>query len=83
MTLTIWGLLFSFIFRACEIFLLSRILQSQTLAAFRFELKLTGELSYRAQKMAEEHPDKAITWYAIGCFCFLKGEMETARTHFA
>jgi len=47
------------------------------------ELRLEEELSTVARRLSEDVPEKAITWYAIGCFSFLKGDFESARSHFA
>ena len=58
----------------------------QTVVLYASSLLMTErmhELSFFAQRLSELEPDKAGTWYAVGCFWFGKKDYEAARTCFA
>lgn len=43
------------------------------------ELKKSNELFYLAHRLVDLHPDKAVAWFAVGCYYYLVGKNEPAR----
>lgn len=39
------------------------------------------ELFYVAHKLVDRYPDKAISWYAVGCYYDLIGKSDPARRY--
>ena len=35
-----------------------------------------------ARRLAEGHPDKAVSWFAVGCYYMCTQQYEAARRHF-
>eukprot|EP00727_Mastigamoeba_balamuthi_P013801 m51a1_g9043 hypothetical protein (516) ;mRNA; f:7061-9358 len=46
------------------------------------ELKIKSELSFMANKIAEERPQDPLSWYAVGCFFFTTQNWSESRKHF-
>ncbi|XP_072179997.1 cell division cycle protein 16 homolog [Diadema setosum] len=43
------------------------------------ELRLSNELFYLAHRLVDLHPDKAVSWFAVGCYYYIVGKNEPAR----
>nr|XP_054771442.1 cell division cycle protein 16 homolog [Lytechinus pictus] len=43
------------------------------------ELKKSNDLFYLAHRLVDLHPDKAVSWFAVGCYYYLVGKNEPAR----
>lgn len=50
--------------------------------ACQVEIKDTNGLFYLAHKLVDSQPEKAIAWYAVGCYYYLIGNNESARRYF-
>ena len=42
-----------------------------------------NELFLRAHRLVEEHPDRALSWFAVGCYYMAARHFEAARRHFS
>lgn len=45
------------------------------------ELKKTNALFYLAHDLVDIRPDLAVSWFAVGCYYFLKGKTDPARRY--
>ncbi|KAL4427283.1 hypothetical protein ABPG77_003192 [Micractinium sp. CCAP 211/92] len=50
--------------------------------ASALELKKKTELFARGHKLVEEHPDRAVSWFAVGCYYMCSQQYEQARRYF-
>ncbi|KAK4242259.1 hypothetical protein C8A03DRAFT_29520 [Achaetomium macrosporum] len=48
-----------------------------------YELKQTNELFLAAHDLADNHPDKACTWHAVGTYYLATGKIADARRYFS
>ena len=47
------------------------------------ELKKTNELFYLGHKLVDNYPQKAVAWYAVGCYYYVIEKYEQARRYFS
>lgn len=47
------------------------------------ELKQSNSLFYFAHKLVDNYPQKAVAWYAVGCYYYLIEKYEQARRYFS
>ncbi|EDO45312.1 predicted protein [Nematostella vectensis] len=47
------------------------------------ELKKSNDLFYLAHKLVDNYPQKAVAWYAVGCYYYLIEKYEQARRYFS
>ncbi|KAG8298096.1 anaphase promoting complex subunit cdc16 [Homalodisca vitripennis] len=47
------------------------------------ELKKINQLFYLAHKLVELMPEKAVSWFAVGCYYVIIGKQDTARRYLA
>ncbi|XP_024081124.1 cell division cycle protein 16 homolog isoform X2 [Cimex lectularius] len=45
------------------------------------ELKKGNALFYLAHDLVDRHPDLAVSWFAVGCYYYLKGNTDPARRY--
>ena len=46
------------------------------------DLRLNSELFYCAHRLVETDPDKAVSWFAVGCYYLLAQKFDTAQRYF-
>ena len=46
------------------------------------ELKEKTELFYQAHTLIEDHPQAAVSWFAVGCYYHLTGNFDSSRRYF-
>ena len=46
------------------------------------ELHQKNELFYQAHKLVDEHPQAAVSWFAVGCYYHLTGNYDSSRRYF-
>jgi anaphase-promoting complex subunit 6 len=51
--------------------------------AAALELKRKNELFLLAHKLVQEYPQKAIAWFAVGCYYYCIRNYDSARRYFA
>ncbi|KAK3256963.1 hypothetical protein CYMTET_33922 [Cymbomonas tetramitiformis] len=51
--------------------------------AAALELHRKNELFLRAHQLMEEHPDRAISWFAVGCYYYCIRNFDSARRYFS
>eukprot|EP00899_Mesostigma_viride_P002645 jgi/Mesvir1/12381/Mv00559-RA.3 len=47
------------------------------------ELKRSNDLYLRAHQLVEEYPERAISWYAVGCYYTSIGHYDSARRYYS
>lgn len=47
------------------------------------QLKKSNDLFYLAHKLVDNYPQKAVSWYAVGCYYYLIEKYEPARRYFS
>jgi len=47
------------------------------------ELKKTNELFFLGHKLVDNYPQKAVAWYAVGCYYYVIEKYEQARRYFS
>ncbi|KAK9823965.1 hypothetical protein WJX72_006697 [[Myrmecia] bisecta] len=50
--------------------------------AAALELRKKNELFLRSHRLVEEYPDRALSWYAVGCYYLCTQQYENARRYF-
>jgi anaphase-promoting complex subunit 6 len=50
--------------------------------ACQVEIQDTNGLFYLAHKLVDSHHEKAVAWFAVGCYYYLIGNNESARRYF-
>ena len=83
------ALYYRFDFRACHE-ITSRVLDTDPFhatclpvhLACQVELRDTNGLFFLAHRLVDAYPQRAVSWFAVGCYYYLSGNNEAARRYF-